>query len=143
MADSSVAITAGTGTNIDTRTQSGGDHRQVVVLGDAAAADVATVNADGALLVLPEGPDDGARTSVSAATSDTSLLAANAARHKFTVFNDSTSATLYLAIGSAAASTTSYTVQLEPKDFYESAFRGAVRGIWSAAVGAARITEET
>lgn len=35
MADTSVAITAGSGTNIDTRTEaSNGDHRQVVVLGD-------------------------------------------------------------------------------------------------------------
>ena len=34
MADSSVAITAGTGTNIDTRTTPAGDHRQVVIVGD-------------------------------------------------------------------------------------------------------------
>lgn len=43
MADSSVPITAGTGTNVDTRTQSGGDHRQVMVVGDPTNADVATV----------------------------------------------------------------------------------------------------
>lgn len=37
MADSSVAITAGTGTPIDTRTETtNGQHRQVVVLGDPA-----------------------------------------------------------------------------------------------------------
>lgn len=34
MADSSVPITAGTGTNIDSRTAGNGDHRQVVVLGN-------------------------------------------------------------------------------------------------------------
>lgn len=34
MADSSVPITAGSGTNIDTRTATNGDHRQVVVLGN-------------------------------------------------------------------------------------------------------------
>lgn len=34
MADSSVPITAGSGTNIDTQVPTGGDHRQVVVLGD-------------------------------------------------------------------------------------------------------------
>ena len=35
MADTSVAITAGSGTNIDTRTESSnGNHRQVVVIGD-------------------------------------------------------------------------------------------------------------
>src|SRR4051812_44427142 len=35
MADSSVSITAGTGTPLDTRTQADGDHRQVFTLGDA------------------------------------------------------------------------------------------------------------
>lgn len=34
MADSSVQITAGSGTNIDTHVPTGGDHRQVVVIGD-------------------------------------------------------------------------------------------------------------
>ncbi len=34
MANSSVPITAGSGTNIDTVTIIGGDHRQVVVLGN-------------------------------------------------------------------------------------------------------------
>ena len=34
MANSSVSITAGTGTNIDTITVPGGDHRQVVIMGD-------------------------------------------------------------------------------------------------------------
>jgi len=37
MADSSIAITAGTGTNIDTYTVPGGDHRQVVIAGDHGA----------------------------------------------------------------------------------------------------------
>lgn len=53
MADSSVPITAGSGTNIDTRTESiNGDHRQVVVLGDpVTGANVAQVSAAGALYV--------------------------------------------------------------------------------------------
>ncbi len=35
MADSQIPITAGTGTNVDTRTEStNGQHRQVIVLGD-------------------------------------------------------------------------------------------------------------
>lgn len=47
MADSAVPITAGTGTNVDTRTEStNGNHRQVIVLGDPAANDsVAAVKA--------------------------------------------------------------------------------------------------
>lgn len=45
MADTAVAITAGSGTNIDTRTEgTNGNHRQVIVVGDPATNDaVATV----------------------------------------------------------------------------------------------------
>ena len=48
MADTAVAITAGSGTNIDTRTEgTNGNHRQVVVIGDPATnAGVATVTQD-------------------------------------------------------------------------------------------------
>jgi hypothetical protein len=49
MADTAVAITAGSGTNVDTRTEStNGNHRQVIVIGDPSTnAAVATVT-DGA-----------------------------------------------------------------------------------------------
>lgn len=43
MADSSVAITAGTGTAIDTRTAPDGNHRQVMVIGDESLAVCAEV----------------------------------------------------------------------------------------------------
>jgi hypothetical protein len=53
MADAAVAITAGTGTNIDTRTEStNSNHRQVVVLGDPATnAGVAPVDGTAGLKV--------------------------------------------------------------------------------------------
>lgn len=53
MADSAVVVTAGTGTNIDTRTEAtNGHHRQVVVLGDPATNDgVAPVDATAGLKV--------------------------------------------------------------------------------------------
>jgi hypothetical protein len=53
MADTAVAITAGSGTNIDTRTEAtNGNHRQVVVLGDPATnAGVAPVDATNGLTV--------------------------------------------------------------------------------------------
>lgn len=53
MADSHVPITAGSGTSIDTRTETdSGNHRQVVVLGDpATTAGVAPVNATAGLKV--------------------------------------------------------------------------------------------
>lgn len=48
MADANVPITAGAGTNIDTRTAPDGDHRQVIVLGDPLTNEVVTVLPDGA-----------------------------------------------------------------------------------------------
>lgn len=53
MADTAVAITAGTGTNIDTRTEgTNGNHRQVIVIGDPATnAGVAPVDATNGLAV--------------------------------------------------------------------------------------------
>lgn len=53
MADTAVAITAGTGTNIDTRTEAtNGNHRQVIVVGDPSTnAGVAPVDATAGLKV--------------------------------------------------------------------------------------------
>lgn len=53
MADSAVAITAGSGTNMDTRTEgTNGNHRQVIVIGDPATnAGVAPVDATAGLKV--------------------------------------------------------------------------------------------
>ena len=53
MADTAIAITAGTGTNIDTRTEgTNSNHRQVVVLGDPATnAGVAPVDVTAGLKV--------------------------------------------------------------------------------------------
>jgi hypothetical protein len=53
MADQAIAITAGTGTNVDTRTEAtNGNHRQVVVLGDPATnAGVAPVDGTAGLKV--------------------------------------------------------------------------------------------
>jgi len=53
MADTAIAITAGTGTNVDTRTEStNGNHRQVIIIGDPATnAGVAPVDATAGLKV--------------------------------------------------------------------------------------------
>ena len=84
------------------------------------------------------------RSNVAGAASDTSLLASNAARKGALFFNDST-AILYLAYGAAAASLTSYTVQVPAQGFFEMppqpVYTGAIRGIWSAANGNVRISE--
>ena len=59
------------------------------------------------------------RTTVADNAADILLLAANAAREKYSVTNDST-AVLYLADGGVAASLTNYTVQIPPNAFYSN-----------------------
>ena len=110
--------------------------------GDAA---VMHASVNGELLTLERKPDTSAVTSVAAAAASVSLLAANPSRRGATFFNDSASANLFVKLGTTA-SATSFTVMVPPSGYYEvpsPAYTGAIDGIWSAAVGAARITELT
>jgi len=80
----------------------------------------------------------------SSATSVT-IFSANSQAVARALWNDST-AVLYLKFGTAAASTTSYTVQLVAGAYYEFTqplYGGAVTGIWASANGNARTTEVT
>lgn len=74
---------------------------------------------------------------------DAQLLAANANRRGFTVWNEG-AGILYLSLGTAAASLTNYTVQIAAGGYYEAPFgyTGEVRGIFGAA-GTARVKELT
>jgi len=85
-----------------------------------------------------------ARTSVAGAAADTLILASNANRLGATVYNDS-AAILYLSLGTAAASTTDFTVKMVADAYYEVPFgyTGAIRGIWASATGNARVGEIT
>jgi hypothetical protein len=77
----------------------------------------------------------------SSATSVTIFAAVDKALGR-TVYNDST-AVLYLAFTSSAASTSAYTVQIAAGGYYEFpqvTYSGAVTGIWSSANGNARVT---
>jgi hypothetical protein len=80
---------------------------------------------------------------VAASAASVSLLAANENRRRVILYNEST-ADLYVKFG-ATASATSYTTKLGPGDTYESptdwVYTGVIDGIWSAANGAAQITE--
>lgn len=81
-------------------------------------------------------------SNVSSSASNGTLLAENTDRIGMLVVNDST-ATLYLKYG-ATASTTSYSVRMEPGSYWEMPqpiYTGQIDGIWSSADGAARITE--
>lgn len=68
MADTAIAITAGSGTNVDTRTEAtNGNHRQVVVLGDPSTnAGVAPVDATAGLKVDLGADNDVAISSIAA-----------------------------------------------------------------------------
>lgn len=82
-------------------------------------------------------------TSVALATSSTSVLASNAARKGFTVFNDSLNI-VYLAYA-ATASTTAFTSKLLSGSAFTNDinFTGAISMIASAATGSLRVTELT
>lgn len=100
---------------------------------------------NGELLTLERLPGTSAVSSVAASAVNQTLIAANTARRGAMVFNDSATATLFLKLG-ATASATSYTVQIPPNNYYElpsPVYTGRIDGIWSAAVGDARITELT
>lgn len=88
--------------------------------------------------------DAAAVSSVAASVTPTVLLAANPNAEGRMVYNDST-ADLYLKYG-AGVSTSSFTVKVAPGALYEFPLPlhlGVVEGMWSAATGAARITEQT
>jgi ornithine carbamoyltransferase len=156
VADSAVAITAGAGTNVDTRTEgTNSNHRQVVVLGDPATnAGVAAVDATAGLKVNLGADNDVTVTALAVAAaatlanvsdtaSSTTLLASNAARLAAIIYNDSTVG-LYVKYG-ATASATSFTYFLDAGESYrEERYTGIIDGIWeSNASGSMRVTELT
>lgn len=147
MADSSVAITPGSGVSVRAITGVGSGSatvQQVVTLADSGGNLVASW-APLPVQSKPLQTSTSALTQVTAATSTTTVLASNSSRVGAYVFNDST-ATLYLAFASTA-STTAYTLQVPPGGTYlhdgPVIYTGQLSGIWSAANGAARVTEVT
>lgn len=101
------------------------------------AAQIAALSIRGATSVV---------SSVADSASSVTLLASNAARLKFSVFNNSTEI-LYLKCGTTA-SLTDFTVAIPPLSqygFYEdTTYSGRVDGIWANnSTGAALVTEFT
>jgi hypothetical protein len=145
MADTAVAITAGAGTNVDTRTEgTNGNHRQVVVLGDPATnAGVAPVDVVHGLRVNQGRATTATLTTQADQDSNATLLAANTARLAALIVNDSTEI-LYIKYG-ATATADDWNVRLYAnEERLESVYNGRIDGIWAAAgSGKARITEFT
>lgn len=120
---------------------SGGSAVDLVgINGTAPSVNVGTPSA-GTLRTIEASASTTAVTSVAASGSNVTLLASNANRMGFAVFNDS-SVNLFLKCG-ATASTSSFTVKMAAGSYYEVPFKysGIVDGIWDSATGNARITE--
>ena len=92
----------------------------------------------------PTRPATGGTVSVGAATSATTLKAANIARKGLTIYNDST-AVLYVLLGTGNVSTSLFTLQMASESYYEVpfGFTGIVTGIWASVNGTAMVTELT
>lgn len=82
-------------------------------------------------------------TQVSSNVSSVTLAASNDSRKHLTVFNDS-EAVLYLKCGTTASSS-SYTVRVQPNGYYDvpDRYTGIVSGAWASADGYAYVTEFT
>lgn len=99
------------------------------------------IDSQGAQWVREKPSTTSAATNVSGSASSVTVLALNAQRRGATIYNDST-AILYLKLG-ATASTTSFTVKMQPDSYYEVPFgyTGVIDGIWASATGSARVVE--
>ncbi|WP_239382319.1 hypothetical protein [Frankia sp. CIT1] len=109
MGDSSVAITAGSGTAIDTYQLTGGDHQQVVRLARASAITHGAWTID--------------------TTASTSQIAADDSRVVVIMKNASTTATVYLRYDSTAPTSSVYHVDLGPGERYEVPLQLSTRAI--------------
>ncbi len=149
MADSSITAKDAGGTTITLDTQDvggSGQHQQVIVVGDGSnVGRVLVLDSGGAASVRERAANTATLSNVTAVASSTTIKASNSSRRGLIVHNDSASAILYLALDGSTASTSNFSVKLYPDDRYEMLpiVTTAVTGIWSAAVGAARITELT
>lgn len=85
---------------------------------------------------------DTVHTSVPSANVDTALIAANP-RRKAIIFQNTSTAILYLYLnGGTATATTGHSLQLAANASYAiEGFTGSARGIWAAANGQVNITE--
>lgn len=155
MAESFIRVNQpGTGSKLKTiQTVDGnGDtvEAQAFVATDAAGAVIApatqaTLAAVLAELLLAQRVATATLSNVAANAASVTLLAANVNRRGVVIVNDSATATLFIKYG-AAASAASFTFYLGAGQTWEMPlplYTGILDGIWTAAIGAARITELT
>lgn len=100
----------------------------------------ALVNATGTVTATSEKSSSTTPTSISTSTTSTQVLAANSSRIEAIIVNDS-AAILYLKYGTTASSS-SYSVILQPYDtLIETHYTGRIDGILASGTGTARVTE--
>lgn len=85
-------------------------------------------------------------TLFAASATSAQVLAANALRAGATIFNDNASASLFVRLGTATATTSAggFTVEIVAGGYYEVPFNfvGAIQGVWDSGSGnAATVTE--
>ena len=118
--------------------------RQIITIGDPSVyANQAKVDAGG--LSTKQSATNGTFSTAASSITVVTLLASNVNRRGVYITNESASATLYVGFG-AGASLTAYTYVVPPYGQITPdpvAYTGIITGIWSAAVGNARITEIT
>ena len=87
-------------------------------------------------------PQRGQFTSVASSTSSAQFLTESQDRNGFSVYNDSTS-DLYLLLAPGDASSSNYTITIEPSGYFEApyAYFGEVNGVWASVNGSAKVTE--
>lgn len=114
---------------------------QAAVSSDRAL--VVAISPNNSFTVTEAKPTTTTTSSVPAAITDTMLLPSNSIRLGATIYNNSMHF-LFLRLGSSV-SLSDFTVKLFPLSYYEVpyGYTGQINGIWSNAIGSAKITELT
>lgn len=110
----------------------------------SSAGSLSVVQATGTTFSVSQATSGtGTLTSVANSITSVTVLASNAARKGFIVYNDSL-VVLYIAF-SASATTSAFSAKLQPGSAYNSdtLYTGVISGIAAAASGSARVTEFT
>ena len=123
---------------------------RVVIGGDNIPGELASVdnkNPDGSEYGLVTRPivrcTNSNTNRISSSLVNTILLPANSARAMATIFNESSTSSIYLLLGTGA-SPTNYTMQIYPTGYYEvpAGYNGEIDAVWSVAdASAAQVTE--
>ena len=108
----------------------------------AAASSRPTVMATEDLAATRRTSGTGTQSDVSGTASDTTILASNTARVGAVIYNDS-AAILYLLFSNDTTTSSNFSVKMFADDYcaVPAGYTGVVKGIWSSATGAARVTE--